>query len=70
MVNVFTVSLTNLCRKNVPSNDVYTEKPIVAVEVLKARMLLAIVFLISDDKTDCVVTIDASKVGIVKVLLQ
>ncbi len=64
-------TLTNLCHKNVIGNVVHTNVTKVAVEFLKARMISALVLLISksDNKAEYVVPIDANEVIVVGVLL-
>ncbi len=64
-------TVTNLCHKNVLGNAVYTKVTKAAVEFLKARMISALVLLISktDNRAECVVAIDANEVIAVGVLL-
>ena len=64
--------LTDVCRKNLPGNVVHTESTKGAFETLKARMISAPVLLIPKTRHDdvFVVATDASKVGIVGVLIQ
>ena len=64
-------TLTNLCHKNVLGNVVHTKITKVAVEFLKARMISALLLLISksDNKAECVVAIDTNEVIAVWVLL-
>jgi len=64
--------LTDLCRKNLPGNVVHTDVAKNAFETLKSRMMLAPVLLIPKmgHEAEFVVAADASKVGIVDVLLQ
>jgi len=61
-----------MCRKNLHGNVVHTKATKVAFETLKARMISAPILLISKTWHDgeLVVATDASKVGIVGVLLQ
>jgi len=63
--------LTNMCRKNLPGNVVHTEATKVAFETLKSRMISARVLIPKmGHEAEFVVATDASKVGIVGVLLQ
>jgi len=64
--------LTNMCRNNLPGIVVHTEATKAAFETLKYRMISAPVLLIPKmgHKPEFVVATDASKVGIVGVLLQ
>ena len=66
-----TATLTNLCHKNILGNVVHTKVTKAAVELLKARMISALVLLItkSDKKAECVVVIDRNEVIVVWVLL-
>jgi len=61
-----------MCRKNLPRNVVHTETTKVAFETLKSRMISAPVLLIPKmgHEAEFVDATDASKVGIVGVLLQ
>ena len=60
-----------MCHKNVLGNVVHTKVTKTAVEFCKARVIFALVFLIlkSDNKTECVVAIDANEIVVVGVLL-
>jgi hypothetical protein len=61
-----------VCRKILPGNVVYTETTKVAFEILKSRMIFALVLLIPSmgHEAEFVVASDASKVGVAVVLLQ
>ena len=63
--------LTNLCLTSVLGNVVHTNVTKAAVELCKARMISALVFLIirSDNKAECVVAIVANEIVVVEVLL-
>ena len=63
-------TLTNLCHKNILDNVVNTKVTKVAAELFKARMISALVLLIykSDNKTICIVAIDANEVIAIGVL--
>ena len=60
-----------LCHKNVLDNVVHTKVTEAAFEFLKARMISALVLLISksNNRAECVVAIDANVVFAVGVLL-
>jgi hypothetical protein len=64
--------LTDLCRKSLPGRVVHSVTTRAAFEILKARMISALVLLISKTghEAEFVVATDASKVGIAGVLLQ
>ena len=64
--------LTDMCRKNLPSNIVHTDATKVASENLKSRMISASVLLIPKmgHEAEYYFAINTSKVGIARVLLQ
>jgi len=64
--------LTDVCRKSLPVRELHSNTTIAAFEILKARMISAIVLLIPKfgQEEGFVVATDASKVGIARVLLQ
>ena len=61
-----------MCRKNLHGNGVHTETTKAVFETLKSRMISTLVLLIPkmEHETEFFVATDASKVGIVGVLLQ
>jgi hypothetical protein len=68
----FSAPLTDLCRKSLPGRVVHSDTTKAAFETSKAKMISAHVLLIlkSGQDEEFIATTDASKVGIVGVLLQ
>jgi hypothetical protein len=61
-----------MCRKNLHCNEVPTEAAKFAFETLKSRLIFVPIMLITNvgHEAEIVVATDASKFGIVEVLLQ
>ncbi len=61
-----------MCQTNVLGNVVHTKVTKAAVEILKARMIFALVFLIrkSDNKAERIVAIDANEIVVAELLLE